>query len=371
MKVLFTLDALGFAGTEKSMLEIISHFSPDVQVTVVYFFPREQLKDDYIKAGAKLHYIPAGGRFPSWSNIRQLKKIIREEKTDVVVSSILRANLVSRAACRLTNTPLIGTFVSDSYSSLRKSSFSVKRNIGFYFYYWLDRLTSGIPKSWISNSESIKSSNCQYLKINPEKVKVIYRGRNSNVFPPKENVLLSGRFRFVYIGRLLETKGLKELVQAFATVVKEFPQATLDIYGKGNYADKLTALINSLGISDHVTEHGVVPDGWKKLYEADCFVFPSWYEGFSGSLVEAMMVGIPIIASDIPMNLEAVKADKNALVYTVRDEKDLAEKMRTAILSYDHLKDMAQLARNEALERFDIKKISGTYEAHIRSIAGK
>ncbi|HNP53230.1 MAG TPA: glycosyltransferase, partial [Ferruginibacter sp.] len=135
MKVLFALDTLANAGTEKSTLDIISHFTADVEVVVCCFFPGDDLKEAYEKAGIRLRYEPIRGRFPLLTGIRKLKQILVEEKPDVVVSSILRANLMARIACKQTGIPLVGTFVSDSYSALRKSSFSLKRRLGFYYYY--------------------------------------------------------------------------------------------------------------------------------------------------------------------------------------------------------------------------------------------
>src|SRR5205085_12573316 len=147
--------------------------------------------------------------------IKKLKKLVRDEKPDVVVSSIFRANIMSRIACRLTNTKLVGTFVSDSYAPERQKSFSSKRKAGSYFFYWLDRLTAHIPKAWISNSISIKESNCRFLKIDPAIVHVIYRGRDPGKFREKDDSMQRGMFRFIFVGRLLETKGLKELTDAF------------------------------------------------------------------------------------------------------------------------------------------------------------
>lgn len=371
MKVLIALDTLANAGTEKSTLDIISHFSADVDVVVCYFFPGDDLKLAYEQAGIRLRYEPIVGSFPILKGIRKLKKILAEEKPDVVVSSILRANLMARVACKQLGIPLVGTFVSDSYSDLRKSSFSLKRRIGFYYYYRLDRLTAGIPKGWISNSAYIRDSNCRYLNINPEKVTVIYRGRNEQKFPVKQNALLPGKFRFVFVARVLETKGVRELIEAFREVVKAHPETTLDVYGKGNFSGKAAAMIESYGLQQSVHLRGLVPNGWEKLYEADCFLFPSWYEGFSGSLVEAMMVGIPIIASDIPMNLEAVTPGKTARVHRVKNAGSLATEMKAAIVDYEGMKQMALTARQEAVARFSIGVIARQYQNYLAGVIRK
>jgi glycosyltransferase involved in cell wall biosynthesis len=98
------------------------------------------------------------------------------------------------------------------------------------------------------------------------------------------------------------------------------------------------------------------------LFLADCFLFPSWYEGFSGALVEAMMAGIPIIASDIPMNLEAVKHKETALVFPVRNGHELAKSMEYALEHPAEMKAIGQRARAKAIEHYDIEKIAKQYE---------
>ena len=149
------------------MLDIISHFSRSTEVLVVYFYPGDDLKEAYESAGIPLRYVGLPGKRSWLKGIAALKHIIREEKPDVVVSSILRANIISRVACKQTATPLVGTFVSDSYSDIRTRSFSWKRRVGFSFFYALDKFTARIPAAWISNSNYIKETNCKYLGINP------------------------------------------------------------------------------------------------------------------------------------------------------------------------------------------------------------
>jgi glycosyltransferase involved in cell wall biosynthesis len=366
MKVFFTVDALINAGTEKSILDIVSNFSDDIEVKVIYFYPRHDLKESFEKAGITLLFMNLHGKRDFLTGIKKLKKIIESEKPDLVVSSILRANLISRIACRLTKTKLIGTFISDSYSLERQSSFSAKRRAGAWFFSRLDKATASIPYAWISNSASIKQSNCRYLGVDPAKVIVIHRGRDFLKFPEQTRKLPGKMFRFCFVGRLLQTKGLEELVNAFNIVSRKYTSAVLEIYGEGPFRNALSKQITSCELNDKVIMHGNVANGWEKLYDADCFVFPSWYEGFSGSLIEAMMSGIPIIASDIPMNLEAVSDNSTALIHRLRDEKDLAEKMLLMIERYPEMLVMAQRARKIAFEQFDIRVIAARYESFLK-----
>ena len=368
MKVLFTLDSLGHGGTEKSTLDILSHFSDDISVKVMYFFPYFELKPEYEKAGIALEFADLKGKRSFIQGTRALIKVIRKEKPDLIVSSIMRANFFSRIAGKITGTPVIGTFVSDSYGDIRIAEKKSKNQYrGFRFFWQLDKFTARIPAYFISNAIAIAKSNAKALHLPAKKIKVIYRGRDASAFPEWKPSQPAEKFHFVFVGRLLESKGLRELVTAFSKVKVKQPEVHLDIYGEGGFRKTLEKMIAELDIKDHVRLHGRVAEGWKKLYDADCFVFPSWYEGFSGALVEAMMTGIPIIASDIPMNLEAVDSS-TALLYPVKDAEALAGKMEEVIVNYPLRVEAGKLAREKAADKFDIRKIAAEYESFLKSV---
>lgn len=363
MKVLFALDALINAGAEKSTLHLISHFSKNAEVHLVYFYPRHELKQEFLNARVRLHFLGLHGKYSFVTGIRKLMKLLKDEQPDVVVSSIFRANFMCRVACKLTGTKLIGTFISDSYSNERTQSFSFTRKLGFGVFKWLDIITTGIPVCWISNSQTIADSNCRELKIDKEKVAVIHRGRDSSVIQELKQPVQQASFVFASIGRLLETKGYQDMIRAFKILCLQNPNVCLEIYGEGEYRKQLQELIVELGLEKNINLHGNVPNAWQKLYMANCFIFSSWYEGFSGALVEAMMSGIPIIASNIPMNLEAVTNEKTALVYEMKNSNELADKMQHMITNYPAMIVMGARARVEAIEKFDIKTIARQYES--------
>lgn len=366
MKVIFTIDSLQQGGAEQSLVHIIEHISPSSEITVVYFKKKEDLLPQFEKLNCSLISVNLSGRFTWLKGIRKLKKIVQEIKPNIVVSCLYQSNIISRITCKITGTKLIGTFVSDSYSKERSGSFSQKRKLGAAFYLWLDQLTSKIPIAWIANSESIKKSNSSILGVNPDKVTVIYRGRNAELIHPWKIPQNDDIFRFSFVGRLLETKGLKELVIAFEYLSKDNPNIHLDIFGDGPYKKTLINQVDSSICKNKITLHGNINNAWKNLYDSNCFIFPSWYEGFSGALVEAMMLGIPIIASDISMNLEAVQADYSSLVYTVRDENMLLEKMNFCILHYSKMIEMGENARGIAMKKFEIKLIAHQFETFLK-----
>ena len=370
MKVLFSIDSLQQGGAEQSIAHIIKHFSPETQVTILYFYPKADLIETYRALGCKIIALNMQEKYGWRKGIKGMRKVLKEEQPDLVVTSLYRSNIISRIACKLSGIKLIGTFVDDSYNEERRKTFRGIGQIKYQITWLVDRLTSGIPIGWISNSRYIGENNAKKLGIPMNRIHVVYRGRDSKGFnqwqKPEGN-----EFRFVCIGRLYEKKGYPELIQAFAQLHHAFPNAILDIYGEGSYRPEMEKMIASLNMQKHIILHGNVPGAWMKLYESHCFVFPSRFEGFSGALVEAMMTGIPIISSDIPMNLEAVENNKTALVHRLKDVNDLADKMKLMMEQYPNMMEMGNRAREISFNRFDILVISKQYEGLLQQFADK
>tara|TARA_R110002072_G_scaffold30097_11_gene94425 strand:+ start:19432 stop:20604 length:1173 start_codon:yes stop_codon:yes gene_type:complete len=376
VKILFTQDALVNAGAERSHLEILSRFADQLDVSLVYFYPKHDLKEEYKKAGIRLVFLNIPESYHFGKAIFRLVKLIRAEKPDLLVSSLWRADIITRIASIITGVPLIGTLVNDSYSPM---AWKDKKGLKYKVVHWLDRLTAGIPKHWIANAQALADSHVKTLGLDPKKISVVYRGRSVPVIAParrgdsertkrsinKEKDCFVPRndgYRFLSYGRLLERKGFQDAIQAFELVNQKYPNSSLTIYGEGPYRSNLESLITKLGLTDHVKLPGKVPNPDCLLPTAHCFLFPSWYEGFSGALVEAMMAGIPIIASDISMNLEAITDRQNAIVFPVKNIDSLKFQMQFAIENPELMEEFGQNARMTAIQRFDIEKIAKEYE---------
>ncbi|MEN2281301.1 glycosyltransferase family 4 protein [Algoriphagus sp. SE2] len=463
MKLLFTQDALVNAGAERSHLEILSRFSKEIEVAFVYFYPKHDLKQEYEKAGIRLIFLEIPESYHFRLAVTRLVKTIRKEKPDLLVSSLWRADIITRIASVITGVPLVGTLVNDSYAPI---AWKDKRGLKYKMVYWLDRLTARIPKHWIANAQALAESHEKTLGLDKNKISVVYRGRsipdnshldviasearqspkgfhdksvnqlnsksvdkdisekgnrdseshledneneergfgNEGTVENSKNIEMEVKrrdtpsekyhqnqdssfnaFHFISYGRLLERKGFQDAIHAFSKVLKKYPNCTLTIYGEGPYRSDLEILITSLGLTDHVKLPGKFGSGGSHSYreeneiatpslrsarndattillENDCFLFPSWYEGFSGALVEAMMAGIPIIASNISMNLEAI-SPKTALIFEFQNRKQLANQMIFAIEHPGLTADLGKAAREEAIARFDIEKIAKDYEA--------
>lgn len=368
MKVIFTIDSLAQGGTEQSIAEMISHFKDDIQVVVVYFYNSHQLKSIYESINCKLYYLDIDEKYGFYDAIRKFSQVVVQEKPDVVVSSLYRSLIISRLVCWWKEVPLIGTFVNERYSAERKSRFKGLSVIKYFLTWLLDKSTAFIPQKVISNSYSISILNGEALDIPSNKIKVIYRGRDTRNYPMWVRPVGKDKFVWIAIGRLIPQKGYENLLNAFQVLKMKYIQVELRILGEGSLQSELEELIQKLNLKSDVKLEGNIPLAWRHLYDANAFVLPSVSEGFSGALVEALIAGIPLVASDIPMNLEAISPGKDAYFFSHNDYRDLYDKMDQLMNSYEVSCEVAKIMRSRAIDNYDIRKVANEYAKTIQTV---
>jgi glycosyltransferase involved in cell wall biosynthesis len=158
----------------------------------------------------------------------------------------------------------------------------------------------------------------------------------------------------LYAGRLHESKGLFELVRAWARVTAQLPNARLWFAGEGPARDALLGEIAELGLDGRVVLCGAFDSVDDLLAAANLFVLPSWEEGMSLALLEAMAAGKPIVASDIPANRTLLDDGVHGLLVPVREPAPLAEALIRLLTQPELAARLALAARNRVIAEFNL-----------------
>ena len=170
--------------------------------------------------------------------------------------------------------------------------------------------------------------------------------------------------RFVSVGRLSRQKGHDVLLRAFAKVHAAVPRATLVIIGNGPEEEALRQLSSTLGLDAHVTFTGYLADPSPYLQSSDCFVLASRWEGFALVLVEAMSLGLPLVATDCEFGpSDIISDDRIGRVARTEDADDLAAAMLAQAAT--PLRDDDVAYRREKARRFASPNVAGD---HLRTI---
>jgi glycogen(starch) synthase len=166
-----------------------------------------------------------------------------------------------------------------------------------------------------------------YFGVPLDKADVIPNGVDASPFDALDGVDLSafrGQYArpdeqiVLYVGRLVQEKGVEILIRAAPQVLREIPTARFVIAGKGPELEPLRQLVDELGLRSRILCPGFIDDGDRdRLYKvADCAVFPSLYEPFGIVALEAMAARTPVVVSEVGGLKEVVRhAETGITVY--------------------------------------------------------
>lgn len=207
---------------------------------------------------------------------------------------------------------------NDDIISLKEHRFS---KIMIYFLKFHDYFNSICRDNFIHYNE---------LGFPEKKLTGIYNGIVAEQYKKVENPKQVNTF--LYFGRLSRTKGIRELVRAFKGIVKKYPNKKLYIGGDGDERKFVQVFIKRNKLEKNMVYVGLVSKEQKDDFFAkgECFVLPSYSEGFSITILEATIRRKIIIATDVS-DLKELYGD-NIIFCQTADVSDLEKKMELAII---------------------------------------
>lgn len=162
---------------------------------------------------------------------------------------------------------------------------------------------------------------------------------------------------FCYVGRIVKDKGIAELISAFQHISQKYPKASLDLYGEGEDERDFIKLAND---NPRIIFHGYTAKPLAALAKSAIFVLPSYHEGLSISLIEAMMMQKAIIATDIANNKELISDQQDGLLVPRKNIDQLAKAMEKLLQDSKLTARLAQNARQKYEQEFDLENIVKT-----------
>jgi glycosyltransferase involved in cell wall biosynthesis len=189
-------------------------------------------------------------------------------------------------------------------------------------------------------------------------------GVDLRFFSPRPPVQPSG-FAFLFVGRLIKDKGIREYVEAARLVKSGHPEVRFWVAGELDAANPTGIRREVLQgwVEDGVIEYlGHLEDVRPRMAEAGCVVLPSYREGTSRTLLEAASMARPLIAADVPGCRQVVDDGVTGLLCRDRDSVDLAEKMRRLLALGQRERDLMGARGRAKMEReYGEALVAGAY----------
>ena len=310
-------------------------------------------------SGIAVIYLPMVGLRLFLSAIR-LGLYLRKNKYDILHSHGARDHLLSIISCQ----------ISGNGKVLRSKHNMKKVRRGWLQYNYFTNSLSAVSRPAYCTLEEIG--------IPQSKIRLIYSSFDLSRFSPHDpspeflGKLNISRSNFVIgtMGRLTNTsKGTEILLRAAPIILEEFPDARFLLVG--HPGKKLPRLADRLNISDRVIFPGFTEDVSGALCCMDLYVQPSITEALSSSIIQAMAMQKPVVASDTGGIPEVVDSGKTALLCTPGDPEALAQTILGLIKDKNKLLEMGSLGRKRALEKFSLDRMIDDIEAWYRQVLQK
>ena len=371
--------ATGVAGSEKHLLTLLTSLDKaKYQVTLILLVERDKPLDDFVRRfeeeGVQVKRVLIRGDVDPLL-IWRLCRLLREGNHDLVHTHLIHADLYGTLVAKLAGVPII--------VSTKHNDNAFRRHP---FYAFLDRLAAKFADKIIVISDHLKRFFVEIEKLDPRKMTRIYygldaawvEGRSSKIAKPisvqeelgiPPDTPLAG-----IIARLNPQKGHTYLLTAFAKVIEALPEARLLIVGDGNLRRDLERQARELQITRRVTFTGWRDDIPHIMADLNFLLLPSLWEGFGLVLLEAMMMGKPIVASKVSAIPEIVVDGVTGLLVPPRDPEALAGAIIALLQDRERGEAMGQAGRARVEKHFSVERMvqqtEALYEELVREKVG-
>ena len=289
---------------------------------------------------------------------QSLIAILRAEKPDLVHAHMPISGFLARLAARIAGVPKVA-YTCHGFLFNHAASSVPRRGLSFV----MEWLAARVTDVFLTVSEA-EARDARRLHI-AHHAEAVRNGRDPSVFCPDpaarariraELLVPEDRVVIIAVSRLVWHKGYPDLAAAMRAV----PEAELWVVGERLDSDRgadMAALLRDAGLGDRLRMLGYRGDIPALLAAADIFTLPSRFEGLPMSVIEAMLTGLPVVATDVRGPAEQVVDNETGLLVPAGDPAALGAALGRLARDADLRSRMGQAGRQRALERYDEAKV--------------
>lgn len=371
MKVAHFIDTHSVGGAETLVVETTRNLNKRNWQTTILHFGNTWIEKKSAEYGISTVLLPGYSHYKSIKTLPffayGLGKFLRQSDIDVLHSHLVDPISGASLGAFLSHTPHIGTL--HDIHTLQEQPRKL----------WLLKIAAALGTKLVAVSEDIENHIANNVRFLKKDIQTIYNGIDIQRFAADDIKSVSlmedlglkkDDFVYICVGRLVEVKDHETLIQAFKKC--NFNQhAKLLIVGDGPLKPRIEKFIVKCGVGDSVRMLGLRNDIPALLNISDCFVLASLSEGLSCSIIEAMVAGLPIIATQVGGNSELVQDGNTGHLVFAKNPDAFAEKMRKMYEDKNRRRQMAAKAKMIACEKFSMETMLEKYALEYEKILGR
>ena len=355
--LLYLIYGFRIGGAERHLLDLCKgldrrKFRPEI----IYFHRDEQMLPEFLQEGIPSSIFPVKGGELTFREIWRLSRLIKKLSPDIVHVHLFHASRFGAMAAFLAGVrPIVRTKHNVSDPETRPG----KR----------DRIWRVLQSAILTRTVAVSQAIAEQVGT----PYVIYNGIDTDYFDPN---LIDPTERAGYaklfdvkgspiIGiaaRLTKQKGHSVLLNAFSELLSDWPNAQLLIAGDGEELPTLELLSNKLNLTEHVQFLGPIRNVREFLSVLDVFAHPSIFEGLGIAVIEAMSMGLAIVATKVDGLAELITDGVEGSLVEPNNPIALSKAMKRILSDPALRKNMGQRARKKAVGKFSVKTMIQKYE---------
>ncbi|MGI8469850.1 MAG: glycosyltransferase [Pyrinomonadaceae bacterium] len=290
----------------------------------------------------------------------RLAKFLKREKIDILQTHLYYAGLIGVLAKRLYRQTII---------AMTRHHTSIVRMLGKEYHLVLEKWMSENADYVIAVSEATRNYMMQVDQIRGNHIEIAYIGFDFEKLKPNktDRAKIRAEFGFGendfvigYVASFAQGKGHLQIIEAFSKIVKEIPEARLFFVGTGNSAEA-NAAVEKFSLREKIIFAGWRDDAPACMNAMDLFVQPSLSEAFSQVLIEAMGVGLPVIATDVGGANEVIADGKNGFLIKPNDAESIYRKTVELYRSKELRDKIAIAGQANVRKRFGVERMIERY----------
>ena len=353
-KTCFIIPTLDAGGIETYLLRFLGHLPQRDNVTVVV---RNQKKGDLFEAyqntGVDLRFQGLGYLNPG--KFRQFYRFLKQEKFETLCDFTGNFGGLSMLAAKKAG-------ISNRITFYRRSSHAFKKTpLRLLYANWMNRLVNRHATKILSNSLYALEVFFPYRKPDDRRFRVIPNGVDAEMFSVKENReearqafnIPADAFVIGHVGRYDPAKNHETMFKVARRLHEEELPVFFVFCGKGTDGVLFQEKLRENKILDITAGIGVSRNIPLLLKALNVFYFPSVTEGQPNALIEAMMAGLPVIASDIPPIREVIPRDGHPLLLPPQNISKATEVLKKLLNKKENF--ASHIFKKEAEQKFNWK----------------